>query len=153
MPIKAPNAAQYHENRKHKPLILKGVRTTLLPGLLGIEPVETISFEPPGQGGHRAGARTGGSLGRSRHSKIACITGGSVISAISFRFPWQNGHSSTSNSNTRFISSAQVYLLFRSEAGGSSSIFRYRFREDSKSDELLSGTTRARQAAFGARTP
>jgi hypothetical protein len=34
---------------------------------------------------HRAGARTKESLGRSRHSKIDRITGGSVISAISFR--------------------------------------------------------------------
>ena len=80
-----------------------------------------------------------------------------MINAISFRFPWQKGHSSTLSLNTRFISSAHVYRLFRSEdPTASGGVFRHRFedpREDTKPADPESGTTRPRQAAFGAKTP
>jgi len=70
------------------------------------------SRSPSGQVGQRAGRSAGGSQGRPRHCKMARMTGGSVIRAMSLRFSFpQYGHRRAERSKTRFNNSAQVYRL------------------------------------------
>ena len=80
------------------------------------------------------------------------MAGASVIRAISFRQAPQWGQRRTSISNTRFINSAQVYLLlFRSAPAGLDFDFRRRKCRITSSGFGF-GTKAARNAALGANT-